>query len=424
MGRLQTLLGNASIYTGANILNAAIPFLLMPVLTRVLSPADYGTVAMFSIFLAIMGAFTGLNVQGAVGVRFFQLDRSRMPAYVGACLSVLAVSTPIMLTVVYLCRPWLEAVTHVPGNWLLIAVLTSASQFIISIRLSLWQVRHKAAQYGVFQICQSLLNAGLSLLLILGLGMAWQGRALAQALAAVAFMVIALIVLRLQSEISRPTSTDDVRDALRFGVPLVPHVIGGLLIVTTDRLMITNMLDVSQAGIYMVALQLGMGLSLLTDAFNRSYAPHLMEALVTTNVDRDRKIVRGTYIYFVAVTAAALALAIAAPSLLSFLVGEQFRAAASPVFYVALGFAFGGMYLMVANYLFFASKTGYLALAALVAGGFNVGATYFLIKLNGLDGAAQAFMLSQAILFFSTWWLAQRFRPMPWGAPLFRRTST
>src|SRR4030042_4155093 len=157
MDSVKTLLGNASIYTGANILNAAIPFLLMPVLTRVLSPADYGTVAMFGIVVTIMGAFTGLSVHGAVGVRYFQLDRQRMPSYVGACLAILAVSSTVMAIVVVVCLRWLEIVAHVPGNWLLVAVVTSGAQFVINIRLSLWQGEHKGILFGAFPVSQRLL---------------------------------------------------------------------------------------------------------------------------------------------------------------------------------------------------------------------------------------------------------------------------
>jgi O-antigen/teichoic acid export membrane protein len=393
--------------------------LLLPVLTRVLSPTDYGTIAMFGIVVTIMGAFTGLSVHGAVGVRYFHLDRQRMPSYVGSCLAILIVSSAVVLGVVAVGRPWLELITHVPGDWLMVAVLVSSAQFVINIRLSLWQVQYKAIRYGAFQISQSLLNAGLSLFLILSLGMAWQGRALGQAAAITAFMLIALFLLLRRAEASWPTNTSDARDALKFGVPLIPHVIGGLLIVTTDRFMITNMLDLAQAGIYMVALQMGMVLGLLTDSFNRAFAPYLMEALVKKDRARDFKIVRWTYIYFIVVTVVALLLGATAPHLLGVLVGEQFRAAAGAVLYVAIGYAFGGMYYMVANYIFFMSKTGYLAVVTFASGVFNIVATYFLIKLNGVIGAAQAFMLSQALIFLCTWWLAQCFRPMPWREALF-----
>ena len=41
------LLRNSTIYLTSNILNALVPFLLLPVLTRYLTPDEYGQIAMF-----------------------------------------------------------------------------------------------------------------------------------------------------------------------------------------------------------------------------------------------------------------------------------------------------------------------------------------------------------------------------------------
>ena len=52
-------LKDVSIYTLASIINATIPFLLMPVLTRYLSPTDYGIIA---IAQSIIGFLTPFKV--------------------------------------------------------------------------------------------------------------------------------------------------------------------------------------------------------------------------------------------------------------------------------------------------------------------------------------------------------------------------
>jgi len=44
----------------------------------------------------------------------------------------------------------------------------------------------------------------------------------------------------------------------------------------------------------------------------------------------------------------------------------------------------------------------------------NVVAMTSLIHLNGTAGAAQAFVVSQAVLFGATWWIASVVHPMPW----------
>ena len=88
------------LFTIANGTYAAVPLMLVPWLTRVLSPVDYGLVAMFSILVQLFSALTGLSVQGAVSVRFFDQDELDFPRYVASCLAVLAGST--------LARVWLR----------------------------------------------------------------------------------------------------------------------------------------------------------------------------------------------------------------------------------------------------------------------------------------------------------------------------
>lgn len=405
--------GPALIYTLTNALSAGIPFLLLPVLTRLLSPEQYGIVAMFSVVVTVLGAFTGLSVHGAIGIRYFEQEHYDFPRYVGTCLIILLVSTTIVFAGVLLCMPMLERFTKISGSWLLIAVLVSGAQFVIQIQLSIWQSGRKPWQFGFFRIGQTAFDATTSLVFILGLGMAWEGRVGGIALAAMGFMVFALYRLRGSGMLALPHRAY-AKDALKFGVPLIPHVIGGMLIVMVDRFLISNILDVASTGIYMVAMQIGMVLGLLTDSFNRAFSPWLIESLKKEDLLRDRLIVKYTYLYFVVVAGIALLLGAVAPFAVDLFIGSQYQAAAHIVIYIAMGFAFGGMYYMVTNYIFYAGKTPMLALITFGGGLFNVGVTYYLLHRNGMVGAAQGFMLSQAATFLGAWWLAQKSRPMPW----------
>jgi O-antigen/teichoic acid export membrane protein len=412
------LMKSASIYTGSNILTSAIPFLLLPILTRVLTPADYGIVAMFGIMVSIFAAFTGLGALGAVEVRYFEQERIDLPRYVASCLVILSVSTILVLFCTYLFNGVLESFTSVPGNWLLVAVLVAAMQFIVLLRLSLWQVSEQVWKYGAMQIGQSALNAGLSLWFVLVVGLAWQGRTWGIAIASGIVLLIAAASLWLDGWIRWSISLDYIKNALRFGVPLVPHLLGGILIAAVDRLLVTNLLDVSQTGIYTVAMQIGMMLSLLTGAFNKAYAPWLFEHLKSRDDSQKIQIVRNTYLYFILLWIIALSLGYLAPVILAVLVGEAFRAGAGVVAYVAAGFAFGGMYFMVTNYVFLAGATARLAFITLASGIINVVVTYYLIGEYALAGAGYGFVISQAILFLGAWYLANTVYPMPWKKAL------
>ena len=62
----SSLFQSAFIYTLTRAINSAIPFFLMPVLTRYLTPVDYGIVAMFGVLLSFVASFTGLSIHGAI----------------------------------------------------------------------------------------------------------------------------------------------------------------------------------------------------------------------------------------------------------------------------------------------------------------------------------------------------------------------
>ena len=68
------LFKNTIVYTVTDCINKAIPFIALPVLTRFMSPSDYGMVANYLVLLAVLSAFIGLNANSAVAINFFKLE--------------------------------------------------------------------------------------------------------------------------------------------------------------------------------------------------------------------------------------------------------------------------------------------------------------------------------------------------------------
>jgi O-antigen/teichoic acid export membrane protein len=408
------IINSAGIYVITSLATSAIPFLLLPILTRILTPADYGIVAMFGIWVSILGVFVGLSVQGAIGVRYFEYSRTNMQQYVSSCIYILLLTTVLTLICVLLFKPVLEKYSSLPSQWLILGVIVAGMQFVVSVRLSLWQVAKHPLKYGTLQIIQSAINVGLSLWLVVAMGFAWEGRLIGISVTALIVMLGSLRSLWRESWLTPNINLSYVRDALKFGVPLMPHVLGGMLLTAIDRIMVANILGIDHAGVYTVALQIGMVLSLFTVAVNQAYAPWLFEQLRDLTEYRKCQIVRYTYLYFIALIIVALLVGLYANIIILIIAGDQFKDGAEVVIYITMGFAFGGMYFMVTNYVFYASATGKLAINTLVAGLVNVILTYVLIQKNGITGAAQGFMISQAFLFLGTWRLAHYAHPMPW----------
>lgn len=193
----NSLLSSSAIYLASNILNAAIPFALLPLLTRYLSPAEYGEVAIFQTLLGALGGFVGLSVAGAAGRKYYDgnLDEYDLKYFIAACLQVLIVSSVIVFVVLFIFKGQLAEWLGLKTQWIMWAVFVSAISVIIHIRLGQWQIRKEARRYGVLQISQSAVNVLISLLFVIFFLHGADGRIGAQVLTIGIFGAISLALL-------------------------------------------------------------------------------------------------------------------------------------------------------------------------------------------------------------------------------------
>lgn len=410
----SSLIKSSGIYTLANILNSAIPFFMMPILTRYLSPVDYGITTMFTVLMGFLTPFIGVNMNGAINRQYYERDQVDLPKYITNCLMVLVINTLFISAIVFLLTGPISKLTAFPGDWLWSVVLVSAFQVIIQITLVLWQVQVKPIAYGMFQVAQTLLNVASTIYLVVSLGYNWQGRIISQVLAVGIFGILAFFSLYKNGWIKFGLDKKYMKHMLSFGIPLIPHTIGAFVINMIDRIFITNMVGLAATGIYSVGYQFGMVIGILQDSFNQAWVPWLFEKLKKNNFEDKKKIIKITYLYYVLILGISLLFSLAAPLLISVLIGDKFKGATQYVIWVAFGYAFNGMYKMVTNYIYFVQKTYILAFITFGTAILNMILNYYLIKLNGAIGAAQATALSFFISFVLTWILSIKIYKMPW----------
>lgn len=408
------VLRNALVYAGSGVARNAIPFLMLPVLTRYLSPADFGIVATFEVLLAVALVFIGLNMYGAIAVNAFRLERSQLQEYVSNVILVSVVASAVAFVVAYVGAGLVQLEGVALTAWLPLIVLAGLSQVLFSVALTLWQVEERPIPYGLLQISQTALNVGLSLLFVINFRWGWEGRVKGILVAAIAFGALSFAIAYARGFVRPTLRTDYIRDALGFGIPLIPHSLGNWILTGIDRLFLASMIGVAATGVYTVGYQIGMIVGLLASSFNQAWSPFLFAKLNESDPESKIRIVKFTYVYFPAILAIALSLSLVAPWLLSRFVGSEFRGADRYVFWVALGYAVNGMYLMVVNYIYHAKKTHLLAWITLFTALVNIVLNYILIRANGAIGAAQASAASFFVGFVLTWFLSARVCRMPW----------
>lgn len=408
------LFKNTFIYTGTNVINKAIPFFLLPVMTRYLNPTDYGIVTTFNVLLAVMVVFVGLSMHGAINVNFFKLNKEELKVYIGNVIFILFTIFILVYIITYVLKSPLSLFTKFSEKWIPNIAIFALFQSFFTVTIGLWQVEQKPLPYGLFQVSRTILNVSLSLIFVVLLGWGWQGRLLGIIVTSIAFGLLSIFVIYKRRHIKLSFNKKYIKDALFFGIPLIPHALGGWIITGIDRIFINSMVNIAATGLYSVGYQVGMIIGLLAQSFNLAWSPFLFEKLKENNYSTKLKIVKFTYLYDVGIILLALALSFIAPYFLKFFVSENFYFAYKYVLWIALGYAFQGMYFMVVNYIFYVKKTYILAWVTFSSAGINIVLNYFFIKANGAIGAAHATTITFFIQFVMVWILSAKVYKMPW----------
>lgn len=415
------LASGAGIYVVASMLNAAIPFLLLPILTRYLTPAEYGEVAMFQVWVALVGALCGLSVHGAATRKYYDYDNpdQEMGYFVFSCLVILFVSSVVFFVLLALFSDGIAKTIGLSKTWLQIGVLFALSQFLVQLRLGQWQARKQPVRYGVFQVSMSFVNVMLSLVLVVVFSLGVSGRLAGYTGAVVLFGAGAIVLLRWDGLLKICWRPELIKEALRFGVPLIPHIFGAFLLLTIDRAVVSAQIGLDAAGYYMVAVQLSMVMGLVLDSVNRAYVPWLYERLKRDRLDEKKLAVRLTYGYGgVLILIAAVSFVIGGP-LLVFIAGSDYEPAAPLIGWLILAKSFHGLYYTVSGYIFYAKRTGVIAKITISVGILNVVLLLVLINQFGLIGAAWAMCISMFVQWLLTWRAASKLVPMPWSLRSF-----
>ena len=163
-----------------------------------------------------------------------------------------------------------------------------------------------------------------------------------------------------------------------------------------------------------MAFQISMGLNIIFDGINKAFVPWLFAILTRDNEEEKVDVVKKTYLWFVLLICGSAASFLIGPYFVVFYAGEQYQESANVIGLLCTGQIFGGMYLMVTNYIFFAKKTEKLAFVTIGTGVFNLMLLILLIKYFGIVGAAFSFSFSKLLQFLFTWSVAEKVEPMPW----------
>ena len=155
------LLRQTQLYGVVNGLNAGIPLLLVPVLTRYLSPTDYALLLLFELTVGLIRPLVGLGTIAAVKRRYFDQEKIDLASYLTSALVLPGVAFVLLAGAIAISRPVIGDLSYLPGLWVWILLPVIAGRYLVGLCLAFFQLEHRVLQYGILQGVNTLVNLSL-----------------------------------------------------------------------------------------------------------------------------------------------------------------------------------------------------------------------------------------------------------------------
>ena len=407
-------LKDSIIYLGSSIINKSIPFFLLPVLTKYLSPAEYGILSIFLIMVTFYSAFVGMNIHINVSKNFFRRSKEELSVIIGNILFILFASFIFFFIVTLIGSFFFDTAFSIPKKWILTIPLISYMFMVNTLNLTILRNEEKAVMFGVFEISNTAVTMSITVVLLVLYGFGWESQAIGILVSYFIFYIISAIHMYKRGFIKLKFDSAFAKDILRTSLPLIPHVLGGIIITVSDRLFIEHMINLEEVGIYSVGYTFGLVVILFTDAFIKAWSPWFFKNLVKPTEKKKIQIVKYTYAYIAGVLILPVIISLAAELVLPFIIDERYLGAKRYIFWIALGYAIHGIYRIFYPYLVHINRTAFLGFSSIVAAVLNLILNYFLIDSMGAIGAAYATILSFMTSSLLVFLYQRKNYPMPW----------
>lgn len=384
---LKKLSSNVIIYGGTNGIKSLVPFLMLPILTIHLSVEDFGTLSLVEVCILFLVPFVSLNIPSSINVEYFKLEKKELSKYITNALLLSFISFVFISFLFFIFSNQIANILKI-NNMLILwlpffALLRVSTQVILGI----FQVSGEPKKFALFSIFQTILDFGLSYLFVVFYTYGYIGRLEGVYIAFFIFSLIAIYILYKREFFPFPTFSY-TKDILSFGIPLIPHVIGGTIMAMSDRFFVSYFYDNEYVGYYTASYQVSALMLLIGMSVNQAWVPLFFKML--KDKIETKKIVKLILIISLFFLFSMFFIMLLRDFIFDVLVDEKFFIAKEYFYWLLIGFFFQSLYFLTTNFLFYFKKTKLLASITFLGAAINIILNYVFIKYFGVIGVAYA----------------------------------
>jgi O-antigen/teichoic acid export membrane protein len=419
---LRGLAKETAIYGLSTVLGRMLSFLLTPLFTHLLMPAESGVVQTVYACIGFLAVVYALGLD----VAYLRLGRRDGKPDDGAFTGALGIVVGLSLAVSVLLHIFAAQAAAAIGIPVEFAVIVRYAAWILAIDaatlIPYTELRgaHHAGTYAGIKLVNIAMTLALSWIFVRQMGLGVRGVFLANMVASCASLAMLAPVI-----LTRLAAPDrgKMRGLLAFGLPLAVAGIGSMVVQVADRPLMTRLIGgsagLSMSGIYGSCYKLGIFMMLLVNMFDQAWKPFVLERAEREGVDR---LIARVLTYFAVLSCwAFLGIAFFVDAFVKSpifhgraLFGPAYWSGLPIVPIITLGYLFNGLYYVMLAPLMIDKRMTSVGIATWLGALINIGVNILVIPRWGMMGAAWATCAAYIAMAAAVWTLGRRTRDTPY----------
>ncbi|MCB0742529.1 MAG: oligosaccharide flippase family protein [Ignavibacteriae bacterium] len=414
MADLKNFMG----FSSAGVLPAAINLLLIPIYATKLNLSEFGIIGLTSTIISFCSIFINLQV-GAIIVRFFhEINGYQQKLFISSIiysgLGISFISLSFILSFfVNINNPWYPVIYNPLLLFLLVGLIIFNSLTLIIERVLIAQ--QKGGAHFKRTLFASIINIIFVLLLFNYTSLKIEVYFIATLAGSILSVILGLVqirhllILRLDFKY--------ISNAVKYGIPLIPHSLGGYLFMNSEIWIIQSYLGLEALGVYTIALRMIIPAKIIVNSYNKVFQGRYNE-LQIKNPDKGRHYAKSSsslWLNGILIFIVLYGLSIDYIYTLVFPQNMQKGILISKI--LLFGYYFRGLYCFTSTPLFYNYRTNVIPFVTLSAGIANIILNLIFIKSFNLQGVAIISVISFALTAITADLLVHKNEKFPFSKP-------
>lgn len=367
----------------SNVMIRGISFITMPIFTEMLTTSQYGVVSVYQSWVTVVSIITTLTIWGGVFnvgmVKYGERKYEMISSFQGLAVTLTCLAAVISFGFL----PILQRVFDMSPLLIACMYLEILSQIPFFLWSTEQRYKYEYKSLVILTLLIGILSPVLSVIAVINTENKAEAKIVCGMLVQLIVGVFFFIINQYKGK--KFFCIEFWKFGFSFNIVLVPHYLSMQILSQSDRIMIKNLCGSSDAGIYSVAYNFAMLLSLITSGINSSLTPHIYECMKSGNVKKLKSQVTSVVLIVAVLT---LCLVSFIPDIFYLLLPESYYEALKVIPPVAAGAFFLFLYPLFGAIEFYYEENRYITIASLIGAVLNVLLNYVFINIFGFIAAA------------------------------------